>query len=59
MNNQFGKLNVKRDIEEEVDDQGEFQKDIRKDQNLPVMNNTNINKNQLVCMLCFLFEYLN
>ena len=53
MNNQFGILNVKRDIEEEVDDQGEFQKVIRKGKNLPVMNNTNINKNQLVRILYF------
>ena len=53
MNNPFEKLNIKREIEEEVDEQGEFQKVIRKGKNLPVMNNTNINKNQLVRILYF------
>ena len=53
INNPFEKLNIKREIEEEVDEQGEFQKVIRKGKNLPVMNNTNINKNQLVRILYF------
>jgi len=36
MNNLFEKLNVKREIEEEDDDQGEFQKVKGNNKNLPV-----------------------
>ena len=36
LSNPFEKLNIKRDIEEEDDDQGEFQKVKGKEKNLPV-----------------------
>ena len=36
LSNPFEKLNIKRDIEEEDDGQGEFQKVKGKDKNLPI-----------------------